>query len=225
MKKPEPRPSSNTQKALESLRNLIFSGELAGGSNHLESELADILGMSRTPVREAAVLLAAQGLLELQPRRGVRIHPVSIEDMREIYEVLTELESLAAEKAAEAHYSREELATLSAAVAAMDAALEADDREAWAEADDAFHEELVRLGRNSRVAMIAAMMVDQVRRARRTTLHLRDAPVRSNIDHRAVVEAILEGDGKAARKIHRDHRRRAKETIIALLTRYRIFKL
>ena len=56
--------------------------------------------MSRTPVREATLMLEAQGLLEVRPRKGVRIPPISPEDMAEIYEVITELESLAAEKAA-----------------------------------------------------------------------------------------------------------------------------
>ncbi len=58
--------------------------------------------MSRTPVREACVLLQGRGLLEVRPRKGVRILPVSPADMEEIYDVLTELESLAVRKAAEA---------------------------------------------------------------------------------------------------------------------------
>jgi DNA-binding GntR family transcriptional regulator len=216
---------SNTQRAVEQLRELIFSGKLAGGSNHLESELAEILGMSRTPVREAAVLLAAQGLVELQPRKGVRIHPISGDDMREIYEVLTELESLAAANAAAAGYGEADLAALYAAVDAMDRALEAEDLDRWAKADDVFHAELVRLGRNSRVEAIVAMMVDQVRRVRLSTLHMRERPVRSNADHRAVADAIRDGDGDAARRIHRAHRQRAKAEIVGLLERFRIRQL
>ena len=68
--------------------------------------------MSRTPVREATLILESQGLLEVRPRKGVRISALSADDMREIYEVLTELESLAASLAAEAHYSEEQLAKL-----------------------------------------------------------------------------------------------------------------
>lgn len=217
--------SSNTQRAVERLRSLIFSGELAGGSNHLESELAEILGMSRTPVREAAVLLEAQGLVELQPRKGIRIQPISVEDMREIYEVLTEIETLAAGNAAAAGYGDPELAALDAAVRAMERSLETEDLEAWADADDAFHAELVRLGRNGRAVAIAAMMVDQVRRARRTTLHMREKPVRSSEEHRAVLEAIRAGDVERARGIHRAHRERAREEITGLLARYRIVRL
>jgi len=61
---------SNTQRAVEELRALIFSGELGAGTDHLESELADLLGMSRTPIREAALILEAQGLVEMRTRKG-----------------------------------------------------------------------------------------------------------------------------------------------------------
>ena len=219
------RQGSNTQKAVERLRHLIFSGELPGGSNHLESELAEMLGMSRTPVREAAVLLEAQGLLELQPRKGVRIHPISVDDMREIYEVLTEIECLAAANAAAAGYSEAELQGLDSAVTAMESSVKNGDLDAWADADEMFHRELVRLGKNSRVVSIASMMADQVRRARQTTLHMRDLPLRSNEDHRAVLNAIRKGDAEEARRIHRNHRRRAKDEIVGLLEKFKILRL
>lgn len=219
------RQVSNTQKAVEKLRALIFSGELPGGSNHLESELAEMLGMSRTPVREAAVVLEAQGLLQLQPRKGVRIQPISAEDMREIYEVLTELESLAAANAAEAGYDDSDLAELAAAVEAMEQSTKDGDLDAWAEADDRFHRELVRLGKNSRIVIIAAMMADQVRRARHTTLRMRSLPVRSNEDHRMVLDAIRKGDADRARSVHRAHRQRARAEIVSLLEKFHILKL
>ena len=91
----EAKSKSHSIRAVDALRALIFAGELPPGSDHLESELAEKLGMSRTPVREATLVLESQGLLEVRPRKGVRISALSADDMREIYEVLTELESLA----------------------------------------------------------------------------------------------------------------------------------
>ena len=143
--------------------------------------------MSRTPVREATLMLAQQGLLEVRPRNGVRIATLSLEDMEEIYAVLTELESLAAEEAAAKGYSEDDLAELQHAIEAMEAALLQEDREAWALADNAFHEELVRLGGNTRVKSIVSMMANQVRRARAMTLYIRPLPVKSNEEHRAVM--------------------------------------
>jgi len=216
------KPLSNTQRAVEVLRELIFRGELAAGSNHLESELAERLGMSRTPVREATLMLEAQGLVEVKPRKGVRIASLSPDDMREVYEVLTELESLAAERAAEAGYSEADLAELVAAIEAMEAALEAEDRESWASADDRFHRELVRLGGNTRVQSIVSMMGDQVRRARSVTLYMRPMPLKSNEDHRRVLEAISSGDSATARSVHRTHRQHAREVLIDLLKRHHL---
>ncbi|CTQ45443.1 MULTISPECIES: GntR family transcriptional regulator [Stappiaceae] len=220
-----PKQKTITTQAMEQIRQLIFDGELAAGSDHLESELADRLGMSRTPVREATLMLAQQGLLEVRPRKGVRIATLSLKDMEEIYAILTELESLAAEEAAEKGYSETDLADLKQAIEAMEDALEREDREAWAIADDAFHTELVRLGGNSRVQSIVSMMSNQVRRARAMTLYIRPLPVKSNEDHRAVFDAIRKGDAQAARQRHHLHRQDAREVLIELLKKHKLFQL
>jgi DNA-binding GntR family transcriptional regulator len=214
------KPSSHI--AYETLKDLIFSGVLGAGTNHLESELADNLGMSRTPVREAVVMLEAQGLLEVRPRKGVRILPLSPRDMEEIYDVLTELESLAASDAAKRGLSKQELSGLTTAIDAMDKALRADDRNAWAEADDQFHEELVRLGGNSRTVSIVTMMSDQVRRARLATLKMRPEPTQSNEDHRKVLEAIQNNQPDQAHQIHREHRQMSKKIIVDLLEKFEL---
>lgn len=213
---------SSSHRAIDELRQLIFSGELAGGSNHLESELALRLNMSRTPIREAALALEAQGLLEMRPRKGVRILVISPVDMREIYEVLTALESVAARNAAQAGYSDAELVGLARAIDNMDNALEADDMRAWADADDQFHSELVRLGGNTRIISVVSMMADQVRRARAMTLFMREKPHKSNHDHRQVLDAIQRGQPDVAYRIHHAHRTQAQSTLLALLDRHQL---
>ena len=225
MKDQSSKTLSSTQRAVRELRRMIVSGELAAGTDHLESELAQTLGMSRTPVREAALMLESRGLLEMRPRKGVRILPVSSEDMREIYDILTELESLAAQRAAEAGYSKQDLEVLEQSIAQMDQAIETENLEAWAEADELFHQELVRLGRNHRIEAIVAMMSDQVRRARATTLFIRPLPVQSNEDHRAVLRAIQEGKANEARERHRQHRLHAKEVLCGILEKHRLNSL
>lgn len=211
------RTKSNSQKAVDELRELIFSGELPAGSDHLETELAERLGMSRTPVRDATLILASQGLLEVRPRKGVRILSLSVEDMHEIYEVLTELESLSAASAAGKNYPAEDLSVLAKTVTDMDIALAKEDRIAWAKADEAFHKELVRLGGNTRTAAIVETFNDQVRRARNLTLKMRPMPHQSSKDHSALFDAISRGDAKAAHQIHWDHRDTARKLITSLL--------
>jgi DNA-binding GntR family transcriptional regulator len=216
---------SQTDQALTRLRAMVFTGELAPGSNHYEADLADQLGMSRTPVREAALTMQAQGLVEVQPRRGVRICPISAEDMAEIYDVLCELESLAAARAADQGYSKEDLRTAQACIDDMDAALSRQDRDAWASADDRFHTELVHLGGNARVAEVVARYTDQVRRARMITLPLRSLPVQSNEDHRAVLHAIESGDAERARSLHRTHRQAARALLTGLIREFGLRRL
>lgn len=211
---------SQSLRAVDDIRSLIFSGELSAGSDHLESELAERLGMSRTPVREATLILESQNLLEVRPRRGVRILALSADDMREIYEVLTELESLAASLAADAHYSEAELSKLRSAIDEMEASVKAGDRESWAQGDADFHDELVRLGGNKRIETIVSNFNDQVRRARAMTLRMRPMPNKSNEDHRNLYEAIARGDAKSARQIHWAHRSEAKDMLIELLNQH-----
>jgi DNA-binding GntR family transcriptional regulator len=214
--------TSNTARAAQALRTRIFSGALGAGTDHLESELAAELDMSRTPVREALLMLQAQGLVEVRPRKGVRICPVSPADMAEIYDVLTELESLAAADAASQGYTDTDLTVLTASIDHMERGVAEGNRQIWAEGDDLFHSELVRLGGNSRVISIVGMMSDQVRRARLVTLYMRPVPTRSNADHRDVLDAIRTGDADRARRIHRAHRRAAKAVLIELLERHHL---
>lgn len=213
---------SSTRQAAEILRNMILDNQLAPGSNHLESELAELLNMSRTPVREATLILETQGLLEVKPRHGVRILSFSLDDMDEIYEVLTELESLAAQRAASKGHPENELRKAECAITAMDQSLLKDDRDSWAEADEVFHRELVRLGGNSRISKIVDMYIDQVRRARALTLYLRPAPTKSNDDHRDVLNAIRAGDPDKARSLHKMHCLQARALLMELLVKYRV---
>lgn len=216
------KPLSNSQKAISALREMIVAGELAPGSDHLESELADRLGMSRTPIREAALTLESQGLLELRPRKGVRILPVAPSDMAEIYDILTELESMSARQAAEKGLTDDDLTTLARSIEDMDDALKSKSLEAWADADQRFHRELVALGGNMRVMMIFEMMSNQVKRARAVTLYIRPLPLDSNKDHRMVLEAIQAGDSAKAETIHRTHRQAAKDLLLQLLATHRL---
>lgn len=210
----------NTFHAVDTLKDMILSNKLQAGSNHLEAELADMLGMSRTPVREATLILEAQGLVSVIPRHGVKILSISPKDMTEIYQVLTELECLSAELAATKNHPDEEFNAAEKAIQDMETALLDEDLEAWAIADDKFHSELVRLGENHRVIHIFDMYTDQVKRARMLTLRLRPIPTKSNEDHRNVLQAIKSGQSDIAVKVHKEHRVQAGKMLVELLEKF-----
>jgi DNA-binding GntR family transcriptional regulator len=196
---------------------MIVNNRLPPGSSYLESELAEMLEMSRTPVREAVLVLEAQGLLEVRPRRGIRVLPLRAHDMSEIYEILTELEGLAAHHAALRKLTPAELAAIEESLDEMEEAVKKGDRAAWAEADKSFHDQLVALSGNERLASLVGSYNDQVHRARILTLHLRPLPEKSNREHRELYEAIKNGDAAAARRIHTRHRTGARKLIVDLL--------
>ncbi|SEF40644.1 GntR family transcriptional regulator [Jhaorihella thermophila] len=203
--------------AYRRLKAEIRANRLPPGFQATEPEIAARMGMSRTPVREALIQLQAEGLVELIPRRGARVLPVSVDDMREIYEILTALEPDAAAGVAERGATRAELAPLVRATDDMEAALAADDLEAWAEADDRFHTALLDLHGNRRMRDFAAQLYDQAHRARMVTLRLRERPVRSTREHREMLERLRAGDAKGARRVFRAHRKRAARELLEIL--------
>lgn len=213
-------PMSVADRAYADLHQRILDNVMPAGYQAFEQEIADMLQISRTPVREALNRLAADGLIDLRPRRGMRVLPVSAADMREIYEVLTALESMAAEIVARRGVTDDEARQLADSVAAMERALRGGDLRVWAQADERFHLMLVRLCGNRRLAAQVATFWAQSHRARLLTLKLRPVPTRSNEDHRAVVEAILAGDADRAGTLHRDHRLRTGSLLLSILEKY-----
>ena len=158
-------------------------------------------------MREALIRLAHEGLVEVIPRHGMRVLPVSPADMSEIYVVLTALESAAAEILAQ----RRPDATPSSsplvdATRDMTRALEADDLDAWAAADERFHRHLVELAGNRTLIDAVARLADRAHRARMFTLRLRPKPVNSTQEHMAMLERIRAGDARGAVEVNRAHR-------------------
>ena len=211
--------SNATRRAYGDLRQRILDNTMPAGQQYLEQELAEMLGMSRTPVREALIRLAEERLVEVRPRHGARVLPILASDMREIYELLGELEALAARRVAERGLAAAQLAELEHIVAAMDSALQHDDLVAWAAADRTFHERLVVLSGNSRLIGVVQTFTDQVHRARMQTLTQRPKPTASNRDHADVVDAIRCRDGDRAQAIHRRHRAVAGAMLVELIER------
>lgn len=210
------------EQAYAELRRRILDNVYAPGFQALESALADELGVSRTPLREALIRLQDEGLVEVVPRHGMRVLPVSAADMKEIYEILTSLEAMAAELVALKRPAPAELAALEKASRDMEKALKKDDLDAWAEADERYHRQLIELCGNRRLAAVVYNYWDRAHRARMFTLRLRPKPVNSTHEHLAVVEAIRRGDAVAARELHRAHRERGSRELLEILSRYRV---
>ena len=218
------RPSkpSLVEDAYRALKEAVRDNTLPPGYQGSEQDLAQRLGMSRTPVHEAVIRLQEEGLVRVLPRRGVVVCAISPEDIREIYDVIIALEATAAELlAGKPEAERLSAATeLETANREMQAALDADDLALWAKADERFHGLLVERCGNKRLARLLATILDQSHRARMLTLRLRPKPLGSVSEHRQIVEAIRQGDGSLARERTKQHRMAARDLIVPLLARY-----
>jgi DNA-binding GntR family transcriptional regulator len=216
---------SFTEQAYQEIRRQILDNEMPAGFQITEQDMAARLEISRTPAREALLRLAAEGLIEIWPRHGMRVKHVSVDDLREIYEILTTMESTAAGLAARRDLPREALVEMRRAITEMDRALEQDDLKAWARSDELFHRLLAEASGNHRLVEIVDTYAGQARRLRMMTLRLRPRPSGSNRDHEAVVEAIAARNWESAEAIHRRHREQSGKMLIALLQEHGIHSL
>jgi DNA-binding GntR family transcriptional regulator len=219
-------PARNPDRAREvayvHIKQKILDNDYAPGTQVLEQAMSAELGLSRTPIREALVRLEQEGLLRIVPRHGVEILSLSPDDMREIYELLTCLEPKAVEILASRRPSADDVTSLAEACDAMEQALAREDRAAWAVADEKFHLALVDLCQNKRLAQAVMSFWEQTHRVRMFTLKLRPLPLESTREHRAVLDAILAGDGKLAKKLYEAHRVRSQKVLTDILREFNL---
>lgn len=213
------RRGSLVDEAYAALKQAIRNTDFPPGYQGSEQEIAVRLGMSRTPVHEAIIRLQEDGLVRVLSKRGVLICPLAPQDIREIYEVVIAVESMAAELLAALPDADRAAAAeeLEAATAAMDEALARDDLPGWAEADELFHRVLVERCGNGRLRRIAQTVTDQAHRARMLTLKLRAKPVGSAQAHRAIIAAMWAGEAGEAHRCARAHRVAARDEIVPLI--------
>ena len=216
---------SLSQYAYEELRKKILSNELRPGRFFLEKELAELLNISRTPLKEALVRLENEALIVVQPRHGMKVQPLSADDMAEIYQIITSLECTAVETLAKKGLLTAEIQAMENTGKQMELALAQDNLEAWAKADEQFHHLLLEFCGNNRLKQTVLNFGDLSHRARYFTLHLRAKPVHSTQDHQAVIEAIKIGDVEKAVAIHRQHRIKGGEALVAIIRRFRLDNL
>lgn len=220
-----PARTSLVDQAYDVIRRRVLDNVFPPGYRALESELAEALGISRTPLREALIRLQKEGLVEVVPRHGMRVLPVSPADMAEIYVVLAALESAAVELVAKRGPPERDLKPLLQATRDMDLALKADDLDAWAAADEQFHRTLMELAGNRMLKETVENFWDRAHRARLVTLRLRPKPVDSTREHAELVDRLRAGDAAGAIAVNRAHRARASRELLALFERLRLQQL
>lgn len=197
----------------ETLRQAIQEGVLKPGERLMEIPLAEELGVSRTPIREAIRKLELEGFVVMIPRRGTYVANITLKDITQVFEIRSALEELAAGLAAE-RITEEEIEKLERMLVEIGDLMAAKDMERVVSADIEFHEVLYKASRNDRLAEIVHNLREQTMRFRTFSMNQPGRLAKTWEEHRQLVEAIGSHNPKEARKIARLHMEHSEQTLL-----------
>ena len=186
----------------DELRRLVVTGELPPGSRIVEDRLAERLGVSRNPVREALQALAAEGFVEILPRRGAVVAQITAEQAEDLFDVRTALEPLAARLAAR-RADADGTARLREVLERAREATDQGELDLLAAYNTEFHSLVVELSGNDYLGLLVAPMSRRVQWVFRTSAATR-AP-HSWTEHEELLRAIASGDEEYAEAVARSH--------------------
>lgn len=197
----------------ETLRDAIITGILQPGERLMEIQLAEELGVSRTPVREAIRKLELEGFVVMVPRRGTYVADLSLKDANEVFEIRTALDVLAAGLAAE-RITDEELEELERMLVHIGEYIDTENMDKLVEADSQFHDLLYKASRNDRLVGFINNLREQLTRFRAISIAYPGRLIKTWEEHRRLVEAIAQRNSDLAMQIAREHMENAEHTLL-----------
>ena len=195
-------PRALYEEVAELLRQRIFQRELEPGSWIDELKIAEEYGISRTPLREALKVLAAEGLVTMKVRRGAYVTEVNEKDLRDVYHLLSLLESDAAGVVAE-RASAAELRELQTLHAELESAV--DDRETFFAINERFHMRILEISDNRWRSQMVADLRKVMKLNRHNSLFKQGRIEDSLSEHRAILDAMLARDAEGTRRAMQAH--------------------
>jgi DNA-binding GntR family transcriptional regulator len=210
------RPVTSAERALATLRDLIMGGELAPGARLGEVEIADRLGVSRTPVREALSRLAAEGLVEIAPNRGARVVTWTVAELEGVFDLRAVLEPQLTAHAVPnaAPGDVDELDALARRMHEVGTPGPGQDLDALVPLNRAFHDRLVALAAHPTLATALAAAIHPPI-VRRNFLTYDEASLRRSLAHHSeIVAALRAGDPEWARAVMTSHIANARAVMV-----------
>lgn len=197
----------------KTLRKAILTGELKPGERLMEIHLANRLGVSRTPIREAIRKLELEGLVTMIPRRGAEVADITEKNLKDVLEVRRALEGLAIELACE-RITEEKKKDLKEKLAQVETAVSTKDSSAIASADVAFHNTIVEASDNDRLIQLVNNLGEQMYRYRFE--YIKDESKHGQIkrEHKIMFDSIMEKDREKAVEIVKTHISNQEEAIM-----------
>jgi len=200
----------------ETIRNAIISGSLKPGERLMEVQMAERLGVSRTPIREAIRKLELEGLIIMLPRKGAYVADLSVKDLTEVLEIRAALEGMATGLAV-TRINECEIEELELIALKFHKALENGDLEELLFQDSQFHETIFKASRNERLIQLNNNLREQVQRFREMYLKKINRSKKTSMEHFDIVEAISRRDISKAEKLARKHIETTENGILEMM--------
>jgi DNA-binding GntR family transcriptional regulator len=208
------------EHVFESLKHSIVMGKIFSGEWLVESHIAETLGISRTPVREAIHKLEREGLIERQPRGGFTVLGLTRNDIEETFGIRSVLEGYAARLAAVKH-NKEELEALEKKIEEFQNALDRKRMNLLPAINTEFHDLLYSLSKSSKLISIINGLRDQIYRFRKMNLKEEKFAATSNQDHIQMLQSIRKRNAEGAERLAREHILRGREIVLKEFDRQR----
>lgn len=186
------------------LRQAIIKGDLQPGERLLEIQLADKLGVSRTPVREAIRKLELEGLVTMMPRRGATVSGITIKHLKDVLEIREALEELAMELACK-RMTKEQLQELRKEEKLLSSKENSDNAFELSDIDEKFHELIYQSTGNERLIQMLANLREQMYRYRLEYMKAKDKRKKLMAEHARIIKAIEAGNAAEGRLAIREH--------------------
>ncbi len=197
----------------EQLKRQILTGQITPGTRMMEVELAEEMGVSRTPVREAIRKLEKEGLVTIEPRRGAYASDISLKDMVDTMEVREHLEALAAFLAA-GSMTAEQQEELSDITRGYTEAVHNSDTEQMIHYDELFHKSIVYASGNKTLIQISETVQELALRFRYLYYDNFTRYGTMPVEHSEILMAIKAGDAEGAKECAKNHVKRLKDFVI-----------
>jgi phosphonate utilization transcriptional regulator len=208
------RTASLGNAAQQEIERMILSGEIAPGAKLTETWLAAKLGISRGPIREAFRRLEEAGLVRQEKNRGVFVRDIPLDEAVEIFDLRAAMDELVGRRLAES-ITPEQLKTVRGIVDRMEQAAKAGDADAYHLLNLQFHDTLVQLAGNRKLAAIYRKLVKELALFRRRNLLDHGVLPHSAAEHRQILKAIASGDPEAAGRAMFEHVMESKQRMLA----------
>lgn len=198
------RPLMKVQ-AYNEIKKFIQQGDLSPGSFLAERQLADRLGMSKTPIRAALVRLEAEGFVTISPQQGIIIRDLSVHEIADMYEIRAALETFVARGVA-GKLTPEQVARLQANLKDQEALPEGGDVARGVALDADFHMMFCEFLGNREILGVMSHLREKIGRVIAQVFQINPGRVRTSYDeHRAIADAVIAGDGATAARLVEEH--------------------